>query len=167
MHKIDSQGATAAGQFKETPAPATRVDAAWLNAVQAELVNVITSAAGGDAELNKADTGQLLTAILAIIGRNISVTLGATGQIAIAGLVIKWGGMRTPLGEGAYEVNFTPPFPTGCYRLFPVAYNGSVNSEADIWAQSGVTDADSGVVVLQGAIAGKSCEGFDWIAIGH
>ncbi len=121
----------------------------------------------GNADLNKADTGQLLTAILAIIDRTVSVTLGATGQIAIAGLVIKWGGMHTLLGEGGYEVNFTLPFPAGCYRLFPVAYNGLVGSEADLWAQSGVTYADSGTVIFQGVLAGKFCDGFDWIAIGH
>lgn len=71
MHKIDSDGATIDNKFTEgNPSlsiPATIVSAAWLNAVQGELVTVIEGAgltlltSGTDTE------DQLLTAILELL----------------------------------------------------------------------------------------------------
>lgn len=82
MHRIDSVGATGDSKFKTTPLPATRVDAAWLTAVQEELVNIVVNPLGGDTVLVKANTGQVLAAILATITRAIgaSITGGANAN---------------------------------------------------------------------------------------
>ncbi len=72
MHKIDSNGATIDNKFTEGSVslviPATVVSAAWLNAVQGEIVKVVEEAgltlltSGTDTE------DQLLTAIQTLIG---------------------------------------------------------------------------------------------------
>jgi microcystin-dependent protein len=66
VHKIDTTGATAQNTFTVGGGgvPATVIGADWPNAVQAELVAVIE---GAGATLSKADNGQLLTAIQALI----------------------------------------------------------------------------------------------------
>ncbi len=74
MHRIDTPGATEDGRFKESPFPATRVGADWLNALQTELETVITHVTGGGMELTKADNAQMLAAILAMIGRAIDAS---------------------------------------------------------------------------------------------
>ena len=64
MHRIDTSTATPDNKFTEgdpaVPVAATTVSAAWLNAVQEELVGVIT---GAGLELQKSDNGQLWQAI--------------------------------------------------------------------------------------------------------
>lgn len=71
MHRIDTPGATEDGRFKESPFPATRVGADWLNALQTEVETVITHVTGGGAALVKGNNAQLLAAILAMITRAI------------------------------------------------------------------------------------------------
>lgn len=61
MHRINSDGATPDNMFKETPAPATRVTATWLTAVQEEICNVITLI--GPEEPDVADNAQMAVAI--------------------------------------------------------------------------------------------------------
>lgn len=60
MHRIDTATATPDHKFTEgdpaVPVAATTVSAEWLNAVQEELVAVIT---GAGLELKKSDNGQL------------------------------------------------------------------------------------------------------------
>ena len=64
MHRIDTSTATPDNKFTEgdpaVPVAATTVSAEWLNAVQEELVAVIT---GAGLELKKSDNGQLWQAI--------------------------------------------------------------------------------------------------------
>lgn len=64
MHRIDTSTATPDNKFTEgdpaVPVAATTVSAEWLNAVQEELVGVIT---GAGLELQKSDNGQLWQAI--------------------------------------------------------------------------------------------------------
>lgn len=68
MHRIDTSTATPDNKFTEgdpaVPVAATTVSAAWLNAVQEELVAVITGAGLG---LKKSDNGQLWQAISQLI----------------------------------------------------------------------------------------------------
>ena len=68
MHRIDTSTATPDHKFTEgdpaVPVAATTVSAAWLNAVQEELVAVIT---GAGRELQKSDNGQLWQAISQLI----------------------------------------------------------------------------------------------------
>ena len=68
MHRIDTSTATPDNKFTEgdpaVPVAATTVSAAWLNAVQEELVAVIT---GVGLELKKSDNGQLWQAISQLI----------------------------------------------------------------------------------------------------
>lgn len=68
MHRIDTSTATPDHKFTEgdpaVPVAATTVSAAWLNAVQEELVAVITGAGLG---LKKSDNGQLWQAISQLI----------------------------------------------------------------------------------------------------
>ena len=68
MHRIDTSTATPDHKFTEgdpaVPVAATTVSAAWLNAVQEELVAVITGAGLG---LEKSDNGQLRQAISQLI----------------------------------------------------------------------------------------------------
>ena len=68
MHRIDTSTATPDNKFTEgdpaVPVAATTVSAAWLNAVQEELVAVIT---GAGLELKKSDNGQLWQAISQLI----------------------------------------------------------------------------------------------------
>lgn len=68
MHRIDGPGATEDGRFTDgNPAagiPPTIVTDDWANAVQEEIVGVI---AGAGLALDKADNGQLLEAIAALI----------------------------------------------------------------------------------------------------
>ena len=68
MHRIDTSTATPDNKFTEgdpaVPVAATTVSAEWLNAVQEELVAVIT---GTGLELKKSDNGQLWQAISQLI----------------------------------------------------------------------------------------------------
>lgn len=68
MHRIDTSTATPDHKFTEgdpaVPVAATTVSAEWLNAVQEELVAVIT---GAGLELKKSDNGQLRQAISQLI----------------------------------------------------------------------------------------------------
>lgn len=68
MHRIDTSTATPDHKFTEgdptIPVAATTVSAPWLNAVQEELVAVIT---GAGLELQKSDNGQLWQAISQLI----------------------------------------------------------------------------------------------------
>ena len=68
MHRIDTSTATPDHKFTEgdpaVPVAATTVSAEWLNAVQEELVAVIT---GAGLELQKSDNGQLWQAISQLI----------------------------------------------------------------------------------------------------
>ena len=103
MHRIDTSTATPDHKFTEgnpaVPVAATTVSAAWLNAVQEELVAVIT---GAGLELQKSDNGQLFRAIGKLIGDKVpiatndtpglvkgsdAVSIGEDGSILLAGAV--------------------------------------------------------------------------------
>lgn len=82
MQKISDSTSTAnaAGEFTEgnpaAGAAATLIKAAWLNAIQRELVSVITDAG---AALNPADNAQLLKAVKVLIGQ-LALRIGVMSQ---------------------------------------------------------------------------------------
>lgn len=103
MHRIDTSTATPDHKFTEgnpaVPVAATTVSAAWLNAVQEELVAVIT---GAGLELQKSDNGQLFRSIGKLIGDKVPIatndtpglvkgsdaaSIGEDGSILLAGAV--------------------------------------------------------------------------------
>ena len=90
MHRIDTSTATPDHKFTEgnpaVPVAATTVSAAWLNAVQEELVAVIT---GAGLELKKSDNGQLRQAI----GQLITSARPGLATKAKPGLVQVGGGL--------------------------------------------------------------------------
>ena len=96
MHRIDTSTATPDNKFTEgdpaVPVAATTVSAEWLNAVQEELVGVIT---GAGLELQKSDNGQLWQAI----GQLITNAKPGLATKAKPGLVQVGGGLNiTPEG---------------------------------------------------------------------
>lgn len=88
MHRIDTSTATPDNKFTEgdpaVPVAATTVSAAWLNAVQEELVAVITRAG---LELKKSDNGQLWQAISQLItaAKPGLATKGKPGLVQVGG----------------------------------------------------------------------------------
>lgn len=73
MHRIDSAGATVGGMWTEgnpsTGTPATEISADWMNAVQEEIIAVLSAA---EIAPVKSSNGQLLAAIIAIIDQRIA-----------------------------------------------------------------------------------------------
>ena len=90
MHRIDTSTATPDNRFTEgdpaIPLPATVVSADWLNAVQEELVAVVT---GAGLELDKAENDQLRQAI----GRGITAAKPGLATTTAPGLVQVGGGL--------------------------------------------------------------------------
>lgn len=86
MHRIDSSTATSENKFTNgnpsTATPATVVTDDWLNAVQEEIVNVIT---GASIALNKPDNTQLLAAI-----RALATPVGAVQSFAGSSAPTGW-----------------------------------------------------------------------------
>ncbi|GCL64300.1 tail fiber protein [Pseudaquabacterium pictum] len=89
MHRIDGPAAAPGGYFTEgdpsVGTPATVVTDDWMNAVQAEIEAVATSAG---AALNKADNTQMLTAIRSLIAA--SIPAGAVQAFARASAPTGW-----------------------------------------------------------------------------
>lgn len=93
MHKVDGPGHSA-GQFVAedllNATPGTQITEDWLNAVQAEIVNVIE---GAGFNLNKSDNTQLRTAILQMVsGADLTCRFTTTGNITLSGLATRTGG---------------------------------------------------------------------------
>lgn len=82
MFKIDSTGATPSGEFQPADpvsgAAATRVSYEWFNAVQRELINVITA---GGLTPSKANDAQLLAAIQELIDTGVAAGGGGGGGV--------------------------------------------------------------------------------------
>ena len=144
MKKIDHATATASKEFTEgnpaTGTPATRLEAQWLNVLQAEIANVILET-GATLDQTGADTEQLIDAINALIlasasaidySTNAQSNAGSEDDVALTpdnfgsqqlmsalgyqkfpgGLILQWG-LST---EGA-AVTFPVAFPTACYGV--------------------------------------------------
>ena len=112
MHRIDTSTATPDNKFTEgdpaVPVAATTVSAAWLNAVQEELVGVIT---GAGLELQKSDNGQLWQAI----GQLITNAKPGLATKANPGLVQVGGGLDVT-AKGLLSVLTATPAQNGIMR---------------------------------------------------
>lgn len=170
MRRPNESGATADGRFKETPAPATKLSAGFLNILTDEICNVVTNPDGGNMALNAADNGQLLKAILAMLERSLPVAF-APGELSvnIGGLIIKAGSVRGSLSEGVYWTPFPTPFPNHCWHAthIPMNYGGPVNR--DLMPQLGGDSTVNGFYArmnLGGGTTTNSIDGYDWFAFG-
>lgn len=174
MHRINSDGSTVDGRFKETPGPATQLTALWLNMIQDELVTVVTDPDGGDAALNFGDNGQLLQALLAIVARAVdnlvTVSEGADGHLQIGPVILKWGGFReTITDEVSRSIAFPTEFPTVCWRVIAVPMVASAGDEQDLWVQviaPSVSTTGFSVQFQDDDSTDSRSVGFDYIAIG-
>ncbi|MCW3835959.1 hypothetical protein ACFQ1E_07900 [Sphingomonas canadensis] len=139
-------GANEEGLAKESPAPATRVPAAWLNAVTLELANVIGAEEAGSNALNPSDDTQLLTAILAMIQAGIGEEVA--GGFRIGPFHFRFG------TANAGSNSFGTAFPTACFGVWPVPMTNYNNGdEADeIWWVNTVT-TDGFVINTSGSFA--------------
>ena len=112
MHRIDTATATPDHKFTEgdpaVPVAATTVSAEWLNAVQEELVAVIT---GAGLELKKSDNGQLWQAISQLI-TNAKPGLATKAK---PGLVQVGGGLDVT-AQGLLSVLTATPAQNGIMR---------------------------------------------------
>jgi hypothetical protein len=158
MRRISSSGATVDGRFKETPAPATKVDYDWLNDLQDELCNIVTNAAGGDAPLDPANNGQLLAAIQRVV-TNATAGLGVRKRGVITGTVI----------AGSYFVPFDPPFPSFCAAVVATGINTSGSAARDNFIQVRSWNEVGFYYVMQASGTGgdNTLDGLTWIAEGE
>lgn len=157
MHKINTSGATADFRFKETPAPATRLSAEYLNMIQDELAKVVTDPAGGNEALDPNDNGQLLQAIIAIVDRAVGARAAAQKGIYSSNII----------AGNLYSVVFPVAFPAGrtvLVQLTPISTNGS--ARRDNWLQLQGSSETGFTVVVQGSRTGgdDSLDGFFWSA---
>ncbi|RSU57181.1 hypothetical protein [Sphingobium yanoikuyae] len=174
MFRVNSDGATSDGHFKED-APATVLPAAWLNMIQDELENIVTNPQGGNRALDPAQPDQLLASILMIasnaVASMVSLTVGATGQLKIGALIIKWGGYReTITDEVSRSVVFAQPFPNDVFRVSLTPVVASAGDKQDLWVQliaPTLTKVGFSVQFQDDDSTDSRSAGFDWIAIGH
>lgn len=158
MRRVSSSGATVDGRFKESPAPATKLDYDWLNDVQDELCNLVTNVAGGNVALDPADNGQLLVAIQRIVTN------------ATAGLGIRKRGVASgTIGAGTYYQPFTPAFPTFCSAVVANAINATGSAARDSWVQIRSWNENGFYYVVQGSATGgdNTIDGITWMADGE
>lgn len=125
MHRIDGEGATNDNKFTEgnpsTGALATTVTADWCNAVQEEIIAVLTEA--GIAPV-KANNGQLVAAILSLIaGGGVAVTAEGV-SILDAGSFFSGNNVEDALQQLAAKV-YTGTFASNQVRRTVLALNGA------------------------------------------
>jgi len=125
MHRIDSSGYGAGNVFKSSPAPATVVSVAWLNAIQEEIAKVIEHITGGNTALVKADNTQLLTAI-----RKIAVpaapTLAMPGRSFNPDGTIEMWATASCAANTSTAINLPFAFPNACF--FALGNGGNASS---------------------------------------
>lgn len=172
MHRIDGSTVSATlptpGAVVGTPGfftdgdpaasiPATVVSFDWANAVQEELVHVITDPTGGNLALDKASNTQLLTAIGAIIDRKIASEIALSDAIAtlrVGTLIIKRGGAN--VGSNS----FLTAFPTFCDRVY-------VMPQADFGGGRYWVSAKSITGFTLSTAGGASSVSYDFLAFGY
>jgi len=169
MRGTSASGATGDGKFKETPAPATKVDASFLNMLIDELCNVVTNPAGGNMALNPGDNGQLLAAIIAMTGR--SVTPDAE-TFVIGTRIEKRGSWRGgAASEISVAIGFVTPFPAGyAYTVHLTTAIANPSNQRDLWNQSidsGKSAAGFSAQFQSDGNDNWGASGFDWLCIGY
>ncbi|MEO7691300.1 MAG: hypothetical protein ABIS51_18595 [Sphingomonas sp.] len=89
MYGTTASGATVDHKFKASPAPATQIDAIFLNRLIEELSNVVTNPLGGNEALDPDDNGQLLAAIRTVASAGLGgVSFTANGNGYAIGIEI-------------------------------------------------------------------------------
>lgn len=172
MFRINSSGATSDGHFKESPAPATRLSAAWLNTLQEEFAGVIEHAG---MTLDPGNDAQLLAALLVVIGQAFSLTVDSDGfmlKLATAAGTVKLetGKARgTVTTEITQAIAFRAPFANTGYRVFLQDVILNANNKQDLYLQTIDSSRTTGGLTVQyqsddGNDMGSY--GFDWMAIG-
>lgn len=169
MRRTSASGATVDGRFKETPAPATKVTASDLNMLWDELCNVVTNPAGGNMALNPGDNGQLLAAILAIVGR---ATAPDGETLVLGNWIIKTGSNRSAVAsEVIATVNYVTPFPAGTtMTILLTKANPTGSSFNNLWVElvdSSVSTAGFNAKYQADDTVNMGAAGFDWFAIGR
>lgn len=158
MRRISTSGATVDGRFKETPAPATKLDASWLNILQDELCKVVTDPTGGNAALDPGNSGQLLAAIQHIVS-NATAGLGVRKRGVITGTLV----------PNTYFVPFDPPFPSFCASVVATGVNTSGSAARDNFIQVRSWNENGFYYVMQASGTGgdNTLDGLTWIAEGE
>lgn len=186
MHKIDGPGHVG-GQFVGEDAAIGRaptvVTPEWLNAVQGELVSLVTAAG---LALDKANSGQVLAALRATgifqtqaLGdsstrvattafANPRATMGTHGvQPLPSGIIFQWGSLNnsTQYMAGTWiTVPFNIAFPNACYMALCVNAYSSPSYQPNL-TTSGSPSASSFFVSssISAAVSGLNIQ---WFAIG-
>lgn len=130
MHRIDGPGATPEGRFTDgnpsTGSPATVVLAEWLNALQDEIIAVLTEAG---IEPAKASTTQLRDAIIAIATGGGTTVVASAVPIEDAGSFFAGGNVEAALQELAVALA-TGTTAANRIRRSVVALSGAANNTA-------------------------------------
>lgn len=167
MYLIDSDGATETGDFKVSPPPATILDPFWLNTVQRELATIITHPTGGDADLEKGNTGQLLAAVLTMIARAMATAFdfSATlpGHYALPGGALIQFGRATAAANSSTVVTLPIEYDV----LFAGAWvngtdDGSVDAQ-DNWPTAKVPTSGAAFTIRN---ANDSADQVAWFTFG-
>ncbi|AJP73174.1 gp53-like domain-containing protein [Sphingomonas hengshuiensis] len=169
MHRIDTSGATVDNKFKASPAPATQIGPDWMNAVQEELAKLVEDPTGGSTALVKANNGQVLAAVLAMIGREATARTAAItaaiNALAERRQVGVYSGLLT--APTTLMITFPVAFPSGSVlSIVATEINATASASRDNWVQIMSYDETGFTVVVQGSATGgsQSIDGFHWHA---
>lgn len=118
----------------------------------------------------------LATQINALNGRidNIAAQLSPSahwatpGYVNLFGLIIQWGVVSSPPGQGGFNVTFYSTFPNTCFDVVGVAHNATEHEIADVWCQTVSTTTSGARLYSQGsgAIGWVGSSEIRWIAFG-
>lgn len=150
----------------DTVTPPTTMTPAWANAVQEELLAVITHAGLAP---DKSDNAQLLAAILELFG-----AAGVTQDIQNGEFTFYGGGLckvgiqSGAYGEGQVSVSFRTPFPTACLnvQLTEINTSGGIHTDFSMQVVSVSKTGFTAMVQLNGS-DGTTISGFHWDAKGY
>lgn len=174
MHRIDAD-ANVANHFSDgnpaTGTPGTKIDTAWLNAIQEELANLIE---GAGITLVKGTNTQLLSAAVAsatanrIVRRDASgraqfATPAAAADAATMGYVDGSTGVITASANWsltAYQLRRSGKIVTG--SIYAAASNASANPMNIAMLPSGFLPETN--VLFQAGLLGNSANGFQYMA---
>jgi hypothetical protein len=90
------------------------------------------------------------------------------GYVNLFGLIIQWGVVTSPPGQGGFNVTFYTTFPTACWDVVGVAHNPTEHEIADVWCQTVSTTTSGARLYSQsgGAIGWVGSSEIRWIAFG-
>lgn len=176
MHRVDTTTASVSlpapkaagtgGYFTEgdpgVPVPATVPGQDWFNAVQEEIISVIT-AAGISLDTAKSNFTQLLAAIDARIASAGDKSLASPGYVRHAnGLVVQWG-KTVVTGPGTF--NFPLTYPTAGFSITATPENTTGQGEA---CNAKVVSASQySLFAYDVSTLANMTQTLNWISVGH